>query len=101
MVEKGSAQKRVVRGSVEEWVIFEIKLDVIGQVLSPLIKIQSTNNYFINSSHRVSSPVMRLKATVLYFVITHICFISSDHLGKQALQYPSGLFYNPRSGWTT
>lgn len=68
MVEKGNAQKRGVRGSVEEWVIFKTKLDVTGQVLSPLIKIQSTNNYFINSSHSVSSPVTRLKATVLYFV---------------------------------
>lgn len=45
-------QKRVVRGDAAEWVIFKIKLDVIGQV-SPLIKIPSMNIYFFNSGHGI------------------------------------------------
>lgn len=86
MVEKVRAQERVVRRSVEEWVIFKLKLDGPGQVLYLLIKIQSMNNCFLSSSHGVSVLFPETQShSVLLLCIIHtppLTQVSSYHPGK-------------------
>lgn len=48
--------------SVEEWVMLKIKLEVIGQVLSPLISVQSMSDCFLASTGGVSSLLTEMQS---------------------------------------